>query len=85
MRCDFPLGKSRLFLFPFFKLQGVSMLSVIQPTIQSRIWNLLLDKRGDDYGEKAVILVLVVLGGVAAFAAFGGKIVDLIGQATSGI
>ena len=61
------------------------MLAVIQPTIQSRIWNLLLDKRGDDYGEKAVILVLVVLGGVAAFAAFGGKIVDLIGQATSGI
>ena len=61
------------------------MLSVIQPTIPSRIWNLILDKRGDDYGEKAVILVLVVLGGVAAFAAFGGKIVDLIGQATSGI
>ena len=61
------------------------MLSVIQPTIQSRIWNLLLDKRGDDYGEKAVILVLVVLGGVAAFAAFGGKIVDLISQATTGI
>ena len=46
---------------------------------------LILDKRGDDYGEKAVILVLVVLGGVAAFAAFGGKIVDLINQATSGI
>jgi hypothetical protein len=53
--------------------------------MQSRFWNLILDKRGDDYGEKAVILVLVVLGGVAAFAAFGGKIVDLIGQATSGI
>jgi len=61
------------------------MLSAIQPTIQFRFWSLLLDRRGDDYGEKAVILVLVVLGGVAAFAAFGGKIVDLIGQATSGI
>ena len=61
------------------------MLSAIQPTIQSRFWNLILDESGDDYGEKAVILVLVVLGGVAAFAAFGGKIVDLIGQATSGI
>lgn len=48
----------------------------------SRLW---LDRRGDDYGEKAVILVLVVLGGVAAFAAFGGKIVDLISQATNGI
>ena len=45
----------------------------------------LLDKRGDDYGEKPVILVLVVLGGVAAFAAFGGKIVELIGQATGGM
>ena len=61
------------------------MLSAIQPTIQSRMWSLILAQRGDDYGEKAVILVLVVLGGVAAFAAFGGKIVDLIGQATSGI
>lgn len=50
-----------------------------------RLRRLIFDRRGDDYGEKAVILVLVVLGGVAAFAAFGGKIVDLIGQATSGI
>lgn len=50
-----------------------------------RLSRLVLDRRGDDYGEKAVILVLVVLGGVAAFAAFGGKIVDLISQATSGI
>ena len=46
---------------------------------------MLFDRRGDDYGEKAVILVLVVLGGVVAFAAFGGRIVDLIGQATTGI
>ena len=50
-----------------------------------RLRRLVFDRRGDDYGEKAVILVLVVLGGVAAFAAFGGKIVDLIAQATSGI
>jgi hypothetical protein len=67
------------------KLQGVSMLSAIQPTLSFRFWNLLSDRRGDDYGEKAVILVLVVLGGVAAFAAFGGKVTELIGQATSGI
>lgn len=46
---------------------------------------LLLDRSGDDYGEKAVILVLVVLGGVAAFAAFGGKVANLIDQATAGI
>jgi len=61
------------------------MLSAIQSNTQSQFWSLLLDRHGDDYGEKAVILVLVVLGGVAAFAAFGGKIVDLIGQATTGI
>ncbi len=47
--------------------------------------SLVLNKRGDDYGEKAVILVLVVLGGVAAFAAFGGKIVDMITAATGGM
>ena len=45
------------------------------------VWN----RRGDDYGEKAVILVLVVLGGVAAFAAFGGKVVEMISQATGGM
>ena len=46
---------------------------------------LVFNKRGDDYGEKAVILVLVVLGGVAAFAAFGGKIVEMITAATGGM
>jgi hypothetical protein len=51
----------------------------------SAIKNLMLNKRGDDYGEKAVILVLVVLGGVAAFAAFGGKVVEMITQATGGM
>jgi len=61
------------------------MLSAIQPTMQFRFWTLFLDRRGDDYGEKAVILVMVVLGGVVAFAAFGNRIVDLIGQATTGI
>jgi hypothetical protein len=29
--------------------------------------------------------VLVVLGGVAAFAAFGGKVVEMITQATGGM
>ena len=54
-------------------------------SVRRRFLELLLDRSGDDYGEKAVILVLVVLGGVGAFAAFGGKIVELINQATSGI
>ena len=61
------------------------MFSTIQTNLYPRLCSLVFDRRGDDYGEKAVILVLVVLGGVAAFAAFGGRIVDLIGQATSGI
>jgi hypothetical protein len=54
-------------------------------TITNRYLNLLACRRGDDYGEKAVILVLVVLGGVAAFAAFGGRVVELINQATAGM
>ena len=61
------------------------MFYTIQYNLYPRLCRLVLDRRGDDYGEKAVILVLVVLGGVAAFAAFGSKIVDLIGQATGGI
>ena len=61
------------------------MISKIQHNLYPQVCRLIFDRHGDDYGEKAVILVLVVLGGVAAFAAFGGKIVDLIGQATTGI
>ena len=61
------------------------MFSEIQFNLSPQFCRLISDRRGDDYGEKAVILVLVVLGGVVAFAAFGGRIVDLIGQATTGI
>jgi hypothetical protein len=61
------------------------MFSFFNRKLHSQIRHLLLDRHGDDYGEKAVILVLVVLGGVAAFAAFGGKVVELISQATAGI
>ena len=61
------------------------MLTKIQFNLYPQLCRMLFDRRGDDYGEKAVILVLVVLVGVVAFAAFGGKIVDLIGQATTGI
>ncbi|MGA7194448.1 MAG: hypothetical protein WBW94_12535 [Anaerolineales bacterium] len=50
-----------------------------------RVFNMITDRRGDDYGEKAVILVLVVLAGVAAFSLFGNKIVALIDQASAGI
>ena len=54
-------------------------------SIFNAVKSLVFNKRGDDYGEKAVILVLVVLGGVAAFAAFGGKIVEMITAATGGM
>ena len=50
-----------------------------------KLRNQFADRRGDDYGEKAVILVLVVLAGVAAFSLFGNKVVELINQASSGI
>jgi hypothetical protein len=54
-------------------------------TLLRRMAALILDRKADDFGEKAVILVLVVLAGVAAFSAFGSRVVDLINQATSGI
>ncbi|MEW6406180.1 MAG: hypothetical protein AB1649_30715 [Chloroflexota bacterium] len=54
-------------------------------TVVNRITLLIFNKRGDDYAQKAVILVVVVLAGVAAFAAFGNRIIELINQASSGI
>jgi len=55
------------------------------PAIPKRSIQLLLDDSGDDFGEKAVILVLVVLAGVAAFSAFGQSVVSKITQAAAGI
>lgn len=45
----------------------------------------LLDRRGDEYSELAVVLVLLVLGGVAAFSDLGNKIVELITRAAAGL
>jgi Flp pilus assembly pilin Flp len=45
----------------------------------------LRDRRGDEFAEKAVIVILVVVAGIGAFAAFGQKILSLINQATGGI
>lgn len=50
-----------------------------------RFHEMLMDRRGDDYAEKAVILVVMVLLGVAAFSGLGARIVEMIGQTTSGI
>ena len=43
------------------------------------------DRRGDEFAEKAVIVILVVVAGIGAFAAFGQKILALINQATGGL
>jgi Flp pilus assembly pilin Flp len=45
----------------------------------------LQDRRGDEFAEKAVIVILVVVAGIGAFAAFGQKILALINQATGGL
>lgn len=57
----------------------------LNPTTPNRFLQVLLDDSGDDFGEKAVILVLVVLAGVAAFSAFGQSVVDKVMQAAAGI
>jgi Flp pilus assembly pilin Flp len=49
------------------------------------VYRFLHDRRGDDFAEKAVIVVVIVLAGVAVFAAFGQKIVALIQSATNGM
>jgi Flp pilus assembly pilin Flp len=43
------------------------------------------DRRGDDFAEKAVIIVVVVLACVAVFIAFGQKIVSMINSAITGM
>ncbi|GEM_PF-1625430 len=63
--------------FFYFLYQEVVMFT------QSR--RLLLDCSGADYGEYAVLAVVIVLAGVAAFMAFGGRIVDIIQTVTAGI
>ncbi len=53
--------------------------------IALRASDLIINRRGDDYAQVAVILVVIVLGGLAAFTALGGKISDLIKTVTAGI
>jgi len=42
-------------------------------------------RRGDDFAEKAVIIVVVVLACVAVFAAFGQKIVSMVNSVIAGM
>ncbi len=51
----------------------------------SRFASMLSDKRADEFGEKAVVIVLVVLGGLAAFAAFGSAVSGRITEAAGAI
>ena len=55
------------------------------PDIVLRAQNMLFDKSGDEYGSKAVILILVVVVGIAAWQAFGTKVTAMIKTATSGM
>jgi Flp pilus assembly pilin Flp len=49
------------------------------------LYRFLHDRKGDEFAEKAVIVILVVVAGIAAFAAFGQKILSLINSATAGL
>ena len=49
------------------------------------LYRFVSDRKGDEFAQKAVIVILVVVVGIGAFAAFGGKIVALINEATNGI
>ena len=51
----------------------------------NRFSSMLFDKRADEFGEKAVVIVLVVLGGLAAFAAFGSAVSGRITEAAGAI
>ncbi len=53
--------------------------------LYNKLITFVADKKGDEFAQKAVIVILVVVAGIAAFAAFGNKIVALINQATNGI
>ncbi len=50
-----------------------------------RVRNRLIERRGDEFGEKAVILGLVVIVGIAAWGLFGQKVVTMINSATAGM
>ena len=59
-------------------------LNFVSRTV-TRIKDVLLDRRGSEMSENAVVLVFFVLVGVAAFSPLGQKVVQMIGQVTAGI
>lgn len=56
----------------------------MQKPFNNKFITFLRDRRGA-MDEKAVIVIVVVVAGIAAFAAFGQKIVELINTATGGL
>ncbi|WKZ38318.1 MAG: hypothetical protein QY332_10290 [Anaerolineales bacterium] len=53
--------------------------------IARRIAGLIAERRADEFGEKAVVIVFVVLLGIAAFQAFGSSVAGLISDAAGAI
>lgn len=55
--------------------------------IQARnfITGLIQGRKGDEFAQKAVIMILIVLAGVAAVGALGGRIVALLNESAAGI
>ena len=50
-----------------------------------RVRNQFTERRGDEFGEKAVVLGLVVIAGIAAWGFFGQKVVTMINETTAGM
>lgn len=53
--------------------------------ILNKFRSLLHDRKGDEFAQKAVILILIVIAGVGAIGVLGSRIVALLNQAASGI
>jgi Flp pilus assembly pilin Flp len=68
---------------PFFI--SLTLEELMSNKVFQIFYRFLRDRRGDEFAEKAVIVILVVVAGIGAFAAFGQKILALINQATGGL
>jgi hypothetical protein len=53
--------------------------------ILNKFRSLLHDRKGDEFAQKAVILILIGIAGVGAIGVLGSRIVALLNQAASGI
>jgi hypothetical protein len=69
------------------KLSTLVVNAIQIKAIQARNFaaDLVTGRRGDEFAQKAVIMILIVLAGVAAVGTLGGRIVDLLNQSSAGI